>query len=90
MKTGYAILVGTIIGLLSGVGYAQLSIIGRVEQHETRVARLEKDGELERTRTDARIFELAGLVKSSLELNREFIAVMKLQNELLRQKESLR
>lgn len=83
MKTAYAIVIGAIIGLLSGVGYAQLSVIGRVENHETRVTRLERDSELERNRTDARIYELAGLVKSSLELNREFIAVMKLQNELL-------
>lgn len=72
MKNGVAILIGVVIGLLSGVGYAQYTVVGRVENHETRMARVEKD-----------VSEVAALVRTSLELNKEFIAVLKLQNELL-------
>lgn len=85
MKTAHAIIVGLIIGFLAGVGAVQVTMGSDVREHTTRIYRIEKDLDNERSRTDQRIFEIAGLCKEIISANREQLNVMKTQNELLRQ-----
>lgn len=85
MKTAHAIIIGLIIGFLGGVGAVQMTMGSDVREHTTRIYRIEKDIEAERSRTDQRIYEIAGLCKEIIAANREQMNVMKTQNELLRQ-----
>lgn len=88
MKTAQAIAVGAAIGLLSGVGMSQVTFVGDVKEHSTKIAQLEKDRDADRIRTDARIYEVASLVKEVIQSNRELIHVLKMQSELLQRKEN--
>ena len=88
MKTAYAIVVGLIIGLLSGVGVVHVSLAGDVKEHGVKITRIEKDMDIERSRTDERVFELVGLVKEVLKThqetmqdNRELKALVRAQME---------
>ena len=74
MKTAYAIVVGLVIGLLSGVGVVHVSIASDVKEHAVKITRIEKDMDGERDRTDIRIFELVGLVKEVLKTHQETMA----------------
>ena len=85
MKTAQAVAVGLIIGFLAGVGAVQMTMGSEVRENTTRISRIEKDMDSERSRTDARIFEVVGVVKEVISSNRELLHVMKLQSELLRQ-----
>lgn len=85
MKTGQAIVIGLIIGVLGGIGFVHLTIAGDVSSQGTRLNRVEKDLESERDRNDQRIFEMAGLCKEIIASNREQMQIMRTQNELLRQ-----
>jgi len=85
MKTAPAVAVGLIIGFLAGVGAVQMTMGSEVRENTTRISRIEKDMDSERSRTDARIFEVVGVVKEVISSNRELLHVMKMQSELLRQ-----
>jgi len=85
MKTAQAVAVGLIIGFLAGVGAVQMTMGSEVRENTTRISRIEKDMDSERSRTDARIFEVVGVVKEVISSNRELLHVMKMQSELLRQ-----
>jgi len=82
--TAQAIAIGLIIGILGTLGVSYATIIGDVREHQTRIAQIQRDVEMERGRTDQRIFEVAGLVKEVITSNRELLQVMRIQAELLR------
>jgi len=85
MKTAQAIVIGLIIGILGTLGVSYATIIGDVREHNTKITQIQREVELERSRTDQRIFEVAGLVKEVISSNRELMQVMRVQAELLRQ-----
>lgn len=86
MKNAQAIMIGIVIGVLSGIGFVHLTIAGDVQKHETKITQLEKDRDSDRERLDQRIYEVAELVKEVLASNRELISILRMQSELLRQK----
>lgn len=70
-------------GVLLGFSVSQVSVGNEVREHTVRIQALEKLSVEERKRTDDRIFEVAALVRETISLNKEFIQLLRVQNELL-------
>ena len=75
MKTGYAIVVGLVIGMLGGVGYQQMSLGQTVSANSKDIEHLSKGHD-----------ELRDMTKEIIALNRELVGLVKVQVELLRDK----
>jgi hypothetical protein len=81
MKTFHAIIVGLVIGFLAGVGTMQASLIGDVRDHTTKIAHIEKDFVAEQSQVDRRLDNIARLMESMLETNRELIVLLNNKNK---------
>ncbi len=67
----------TLLGLLCGslgFGVSQLTIAAEVRVHTTEIANVKHAFAEERTRTDARIFELVNQIKEQLRLNAQIVS----------------
>lgn len=73
IKSIRTITMSVLIGFLSGVGVMAMSINGDVREHSVLISRQSRDLEMEKARTDARVFELAGMIKDSNALVRASI-----------------
>lgn len=73
IKSIRTITMSVLIGFLSGVGVMAMSINGDVREHGVLISRQSRDLEMEKARTDARIFELASMIKDSNALVRASI-----------------
>lgn len=73
IKSIRTITMSVLIGFLSGVGVMAMSINSDVKTHAVLIERAARDFQEEKVRTDARVFELAELIKDSNALVRASI-----------------
>lgn len=85
MKPIWSILLGVIIGTLSGVGMYQIATAGTVARHTTQIENLQSEFKQEQERTDKRIFALVEMVNKTFGQNTEFITLLREQNAVYRQ-----
>jgi len=84
---------GILIGLFSlsvGFDISQIGIVTEVREHTVEIRQMKQSSTEERSRTDARIFQVAELIRAVIDADKErqktlqeFIQILRVQNELL-------
>lgn len=74
----------TTIGALIGFAVSQITVVAQVSRHDTEIVQFRREFEGEKNRTDQRIYVLVGLVERTIEQNKEFVSLIKVQTEVLR------
>lgn len=83
LKNWTSIIVGIIIGGLSGVGYSQLTIVGDVRENKVQIRNVREQLANSNTLFEARLSNIIKLWEAQLNTERELIALVREQIVLI-------